>query len=432
MEIAIIGSGIAGMAAAWLLSRRYEVTLFEAADRLGGHTHTVHVELAAQRHALDTGFLVYNQRTYPNFSRLLAQLGVATQRSEMSFSVRCERSGLEYCGSSLNTLFAQRRNLLRPSFYRMLQDILRFNREAPGLLDEPDDGLTLQQFVERERFGREFIEQYLVPMGAAIWSAPPEQMRVFPARYFVRFFHNHGLLSIADRPTWRVVSGGSCRYIEPLTKPFADRIRLNSPIETIVCDGNHVLVKPAQCKAQRFDEVVIATPADLALRMLGDATAAEREILGSFRYQRNEAVLHTDESLLPRSRRAWASWNYHLAGGQQHVAVTYLLNRLQGIDGSRQFCVTLNRSEAIRPQRVLRRIIYHHPLYTARAIAAQRRHAEVSGVRRIHYCGAYWGYGFHEDGVNSARTVAKQLGVVWPECTVASTKDMSAIVASSR
>ncbi len=350
----------------------------------------------------------------------------------MSFSVRCERSGLEYCGSSLNTLFAQRRNLLRPSFYRMLQDILRFNREASRLLDEPADELTLHEYVKRQRFGREFIGQYLVPMGAAIWSALPELMGTFPARYFVRFFHNHGLLSITDRPTWRVVSGGSYRYIQPLTKPFADHIRLNSPVESVTRDGNRVLIKAVGCDAERFDEVVIATHADQALRMLGDATGAEREILGSFRYQRNDAVLHTDDSLLPRSRRAWASWNYHLAGDQSHAAVTYLLNRLQGIEGPRQFCVTLNRSEAIRPERVLRRITYQHPMYSARSVAAQRRHAEISGVRNTHYCGAHWGYGFHEDGVNAALAVAKQLGVVWPECKAASTKDTSAIVASSR
>jgi predicted NAD/FAD-binding protein len=432
MEIAIVGSGIAGMSAARLLHARHQVTLFEAGDTLGGHTHTVHVDVCGTSRALDTGFLVYNERTYPNFSRLLAQLGVETQPSDMSFSVRCERSGLEYCGSSLNALFAQRRNLLRPSFHRMLRDILRFNREALLLLDEPDKALTLGEYVRRQRYGREFSEQYLLPMGAAIWSAPPEQMGEFPAVNFVRFFHNHGLLSIHDRPVWRVVSGGSDRYIEPLIRPLAEQVRLNSPIASIRRQGDHVWVRPVGGEAERFDEVVIAAHADQALRMLSDATAAEREILGSFPYQRNEAVLHTDESLLPRARRAWASWNYHLAEGGSHVAVTYWLNRLQGIAGAPQFCVTLNRPSAIRSDRVLRRVTFHHPLYTARSLAAQGRHAEISGVRKIHYCGAYWGFGFHEDGLNSAIAVAQQLGVVWPECRVASTKDPSGIVVSSR
>jgi predicted NAD/FAD-binding protein len=432
MRIAIIGSGVAGMTAAWLLHAQHEITLFEAADYLGGHAHTVQVDCNGERHALDTGFIVYNERNYPHFTRLLAELDVGAQASDMSFSVCCQRTGLEYCGSSLNTLFAQRRNLLRPSFHRMLRDILRFNRAAPGLLAEPNDALTLGEYVRSLGLGTEFRDQYLLPMGAAIWSAPPEQMNDFPARYFVQFFHNHGLLSIDDRPQWRVITGGSFRYVERLTAPFADQIRLQTPIETITRHADHVRIKPVGHRAESFDQVVIATHGDQALRLLGDATRQEREILGSFASARNEAVLHTDETLLPRVRRAWASWNYHLAAEQRQVAVTYLLNRLQSIQSSTQFCVTLNRTAAIRPQRVLRRMTYDHPLYTTRSVAAQRRHAEISGARRTHFCGAYWGFGFHEDGVTSAIRVAQQLGVDWPACKVASTKDRSAIVASVR
>lgn len=423
MRIAIAGSGISGLAAAYMLAERHEVTLFEAGSYLGGHTNTVEVELDDRKYAVDTGFIVYNERTYPNFSRLLKQLGVATQASEMSFSVRSDRTGWEYCGSSLSGLFAQRRNIVRPAFLRMLKDILRFNRCSPALLSGADDQLTLGEYVAREGFSREFLEHYLIPMGAAIWSAPPSRMREFPVRYFVQFCANHGLLSLKDRPQWRTVSGGSARYIEAIRRARSFDVRLNCPVQQLIRSRDEVTVVAGQGRAERFDHVIVAVHADHALKMISEPTSAEVAILGSFSYQRNEALLHTDSSVMPRRPRAWASWNYHVpATTQAKVAVTYWLNRLQRITTPRPMCLTLNDDGAVDPARVLRRFTYHHPLYTSRAVVAQRQHAEISGQRRTHYCGAYWGYGFHEDGVKSALAVAKYFDKGFEKCTAASTK----------
>jgi predicted NAD/FAD-binding protein len=402
VKIAVIGAGIAGNVAAWHLCRRHEVTVFEAGSHVGGHTHTHEVEQDGRHYAVDTGFIVYNDWTYPNFVRLLEDLGVASQDSSMSFSVRDERSGLEYNGTSLNGLFAQRANVLRPSFLRMLRDIVRFNREAPGLLAQTKEP-ALGEYLRAERYGRHFIEHYLIPMGAAIWSTDPALMLAFPARYFVRFLHNHGMLSVNARPQWRVIQGGSARYVEKLTAPFRDRIRLNAPIAWVRRMPGHVLIKPCEGEIARFDAVFLACHSDQALALLRDATAAEREVLGAIGYQRNEAVLHTDTALMPRSRRAWAAWNYHLPDGPRHGAtLTYNMNILQSLDAPRPFLVTLNRSDAIDERHVIRRIAYDHPLYTPAAVAAQARHHEINGVQRTWFCGAYWGFGFHEDGVVSA------------------------------
>jgi uncharacterized protein len=433
MRIAIVGSGISGLAAAYMLADRHQVTLFEAGSHLGGHTNTIEIEFDEHKYALDTGFIVYNERTYPNFSRLLKQLGVATQASDMSFSVRSDRTGWEYCGSSLSGLFAQRRNLVRPAFYRMLKDILRFNRCSPALLSDTDDQLTLGEHVAREGFGREFLEHYLIPMGAAIWSAPPSRMREFPVRYFVRFCANHGLLSLTDRPQWQTVSGGSARYIEAIRQLRPFDVRLNSPVQQLIRSRDYVTVVAGQAPAERFDHVIVAMHADQALKILAEPTRAEAAILGSFAYQRNEALLHTDSSVLPRRRRAWASWNYHVpATSQATVAVTYWLNRLHRITAPREFCLTLNGNGAVDPATVLRKITYHHPLYTSRAVAAQRRCAEISGQRRTHYCGAYWGYGFHEDGVNSALAVVKYFDKGFQKCTAVSTRVESGTAALAR
>jgi len=411
MKIAIIGTGISGLTAAWRLHRQHDLTLFEANNYIGGHTNTVEVEVGVggRRYAVDTGFIVFNDRTYPNFIDLLEQLGVASQPTRMSFSVRCERTGLEYNGENLNTLFAQRRNLFRPSFHRMIRDILRFNREAPALLDGERE-ISLNAWLREGNYGREFTEHYILPMAAAIWSAEPGMMGAMPARFFVRFFKNHGLLSVNDRPQWRVIQGGSRNYVEPLTAPFRDRIRLKCPVEWVRRHPTHVQVKPWGGPAERFDEVIIATHSDQALRLLVDPTAKEREILGAIPYQENEAVLHTDARLLPRRKLAWAAWNYHLpAQPRDRVAVTYNMNILQGLDGPETFCVTLNRSETIDPARILYRTTYHHPVFTAAGVKAQARRAEISGVNRTWYCGAYWSYGFHEDGVNSGLAAARGL-----------------------
>ncbi|MEP7207930.1 MAG: FAD-dependent oxidoreductase [Casimicrobiaceae bacterium] len=402
MKIAIVGAGIAGNVVAHRLHTRHDITVFEAGEHIGGHTHTHDIELEGERHAIDTGFIVFNDWTYPRFIALLEELGVASQPSEMSFSVRNEASGLEYNGTSIDTLFAQRMNLFRPSFHRMVRDILRFNREAPELL-AGNDPVTLGDYLEAHRYSPQFVRDYLVPMGAAIWSTDPARMLGFPARYFVRFFHNHGMLSVDRRPQWRTVRGGSARYVDQLVAPFRHRIRVRTPIESIRRRADHVLVQPCGAPGERYDHVFLACHADQALRLLADPTPLEGQVLGAIPYQENEAVLHTDVALLPRCRRAWAAWNYHvLPAPAERVALTYNMNILQRLRSRQTFCVTLNRTEAIDPARILKRITYHHPVYTPAGVAAQARQGEVNGVRRTFYCGAYWRYGFHEDGVASA------------------------------
>lgn len=404
LRIAVVGTGIAGNVVAHRLhAAGHDIAVFEADDHVGGHTHTHRIELDGEAHEVDTGFIVFNERTYPNFVALLDELGVASQPSAMSFSVRHDARGLEYNGTSLNGLFAQRRNLLRPSFLGMLAEILRFHRVAPAWLAQGGDELPLRELLREHRFGGRFVEDYLVPMGAAIWSTDPERMLDFPARFFVRFLHNHGMLTVEDRPVWRVIRGGSARYVEALTAPWRDRIQLNTPVELVRRRPDGVLLQVRGRPPERFDHVFLACHADQALHLLADPSRQEREVLGAIPYQRNEAVLHTDTTLLPRRRRAWAAWNYHvLPGAGQGVALTYDMNILQGLRSRHSFCVTLNAGDRIDPARVLKRLSYTHPLFTPEGVAAQQRQAEISGVRRTHYCGAWWRYGFHEDGVVSA------------------------------
>ena len=413
MKIVVIGTGIAGMVSAWSLHHAgHQVSVFEAGSYIGGHTNTVTVQLGGQSYAVDTGFIVFNDWTYPNFIRLMELLGVASQPTTMSFSVHDPRSGLEYNGTSINTLFAQRRNFLRPSFYRMIRDILRFGREAPLLLTGSNDDalLTIDDYVRKNNYSKEFVEHYLLPMGGAIWSAGTSAMRTFPARYFVQFFKNHGMLSVDERPQWRVISNGSASYIKRLTEPFKNNIFLNSPVQFIRRDDHGVTVQ-INNEAQRFDQVIIATHGNQALRLLSDPTPNEQDILSHFSTTRNEAVLHTDVTLMPRRRRAWAAWNYRMSTDESaQVPVTYDMNALQGLDAPERFLVTLNPNEPIAPGRILRRITYQHPHYTSQAVAAQKRWSEINGVNRTYYCGAYWGYGFHEDGVVSAMRVATALG----------------------
>jgi predicted NAD/FAD-binding protein len=403
LKIAIVGTGIAGNVAARRLHTGHEITVYEAAGHVGGHSHTHSVRQAGRSFEVDTGFIVFNDRTYPNFVALLEEIGAAWQPSSMSFSVCDEASGLEYNGTSLDTLFAQRRNLLRPSFLGMIRDILRFNREAPALLQRSGDDPSLGEFLARGRYGRPFVDRYIVPMGAAIWSTDARSMLEVPARFFVRFFHHHGMLSVNDRPTWRTVSGGSARYVEKLVAPFRERIRLATPVESIRRLPGCVIVKARGHEAERYDAAFLACHSDEALAMLGDASAAEREVLGAIPYQDNEAVLHTDARLMPKARRAWAAWNYHrLADAGGPVALTYNMNILQRLDAPEPFLVTLNRSAAIDPARVVKRLAYRHPLFTRAAVAAQERHRELNGAHRTYFCGAYWRNGFHEDGVASA------------------------------
>jgi predicted NAD/FAD-binding protein len=409
VRVAIVGSGISGLVCAHLLHRRHDVTLFEAGDRPGGHTHTVEVRLSGRVHAVDTGFIVFNDRTYPNFSRLLRQLGVPVRPTTMSFGVRSDRTGLEYSGTGLGGLFAQRRNALRPRFLAMVRDILRFNREALRALGTPLADRPLRDLLGERGYSRGFVEDYLVPMGSAIWSMPPARLLDFPAGFFVRFFSNHGLLSLADRPRWSVIEGGSRTYVERLLAPLGDRVRLRTPVRNVRRTERDVELDPGG----RFDHVVLACHSDQALALLADPTPAEREILGALPYQPNEVVLHTDASLLPRRRAAWAAWNYRIRADEGPAVVTYRMNEIQGLDAAEEICVTLNRTEEIAPSRVLGRFRYDHPAFTAEGVAAQRRHGEISGARGTHYCGAYWGYGFHEDGVNSALRVCEALGVSW-------------------
>ena len=403
MKIAIIGTGIAGNVVGHRLHRAHDITVYEAASHIGGHTHTHNVEQDGRRYEVDTGFIVFNDRTYPNFIALLEDLGVASQESSMSFSVRNEASGIEYNGTSLNTLFVQRRNLLRPSFLGMIRDILRFNREAPALLAEPSGELPLGELLARGRYGRAFVEYYILPMGAAIWSTDPASMLAFPARFFVRFLHNHGMLSVNNRPVWRTIRGGCARYVEKLTAPFRNRIRLDTPVESVRRFPGGVIVRARGLEATRYDAAFLACHSDQALALLVDPSGTEREVLGAIPYQRNEAVLHTDTRLLPKRRLAWAAWNYHvLSDSRGPVALTYNMNILQRLDAPTPFLVTLNHSEAIDPARIIKRITYHHPLFTPSSIAAQARQRELNGAHRTYYCGAWWSNGFHEDGVASA------------------------------
>ncbi|MCU1725101.1 NAD(P)/FAD-dependent oxidoreductase [Pseudomonas sp. 5P_5.1_Bac1] len=412
MRIAIIGSGIAGLTCAHLLSRRHEITVFEAADWIGGHTHTVDVQWQGQHYAVDTGFIVFNDWTYPNFIRLLDHLGVASRPTEMSFSVHDPQTGLEYNGHDLDSLFAQRSNLLSPGFWGMLRDILRFNRQVLADLDSGriDAATTLGDYLRAQRYGQRFIDHYVVPMGSAIWSMSRADMLGFPLQFFVRFCRNHGLLSVSNRPQWRVVEGGSRGYIEPLCRRFAERIRLNCAVTRVSRDEGGVPLTSSN-GPERFDSVVFACHSDQALALLDAPSGAEREVLGALRYASNEVVLHTDTRLLPRRRKAWASWNYRLGGTQQApAALTYDMNILQGIEAPVTFCVSLNQTAQIDPAQILARFDYAHPQYSLAAVAAQARHAELQGQQHSFYCGAYWANGFHEDGVTSALRVAEHFG----------------------
>ena len=414
-NIAVIGAGISGLAAAYFLSRRHRVQLFEQERRLGGHTNTVVVETPTGSVPLDTGFLVHNDRTYPNLVRLFGELGVATRNSDMSFAVSCRRSGLEYSSRGASGFFAQRRNLVRPSHLSLLREIMRFNREAPALLGAPDaERQTLGDFLESHRFGEAFTHQYLLPMASAIWSSSLDAIRSFPALTLIRFFDNHGLLALNAQPTWKVVAGGSHTYIPKLTAPLLGSVHESAAIQGVQRGERGVTLTFRDRPSMMFDDVVFACHGDQVLPLLADPSDLERDTFAGFRTTTNVAWLHTDASVLPTERRARASWNYRLAGDfDAPPTVTYDLNRLQRLTTPEQYCVTLNPDGGIDERQVLRRFVYRHPLYTAEAIRAQQHWDDVSGVNRTHYCGAYWRYGFHEDGLHSALRVAHALGVEW-------------------
>lgn len=415
MRVAIVGAGVSGLAAAARLHPRHEISVFEQDARLGGHAHTVDVAVDGVKIAVDTGFIVFNRGNYPLFSALLGELGVAAHASNMSFSVAVAANGWEYNATDLNGLFAQRRNLLRPAFWGMLRDVFRFFRHARRFLAEPEGRPaepTLGDFLAAGGYGRAFVEHHMLPMCASLWSADARRVRDLPARFVCRFFDNHGFLQAGNRPPWLTVTGGSRRYVEALAAPFRARIRLGQGVRSLRQTGSLVELQPAAGPAERFDRVILAVHADLALRLLADAQPLEREILGAISFQPNDAVLHTDDALMPRRRAAWAAWNFHVgpAGqGDGRAQVTYWMNRLQGFESPQPVLLTLNRAQEIRPERVLGRYQYAHPVFDLAAARAQRRRAEISGRRGLHFCGAYWGYGFHEDGVRSGQAAAQEI-----------------------
>jgi predicted NAD/FAD-binding protein len=412
MRIAVIGSGISGNLAARILSAAHQVDVFEASSHVGGHAHTVNTQAYGRVVSADVAFMVLNRRTYPNLCRLLAYLGVETQASEMSLSVRCLRTGLEYQGSSLNGLFAQRRNLVRAPFYRMLLDIVRFNRRAIEFCESGDERSLLGVFLSDIGVGREFREQYLIPMSAAIWSADPACLNGFPAKFILGFFRNHGLLQLEDRPQWLTIADRSRNYVTELMRPLRDRVFLNAPVRSVHRVDEGVRLSFGDREPACYDHVVLASHADQSLQLLADASESEREILSGFPYQPNTAILHTDCSVLPKRRRAWASWNYHLPNQPTHQAsVTYDLNRLQSLGLPEPLCLTLNPSCEIDQRKVLQRFEFQHPVFSLESANSQRRFDEINGINGVSFCGAYWGYGFHEDGVNSALSVTRPFGL---------------------
>lgn len=415
MEIAIIGAGVSGLTAAHKLHRNHKITVFESDARIGGHSNTVLAPAGgADMQPVDTGFIVFNDRNYPNFTRLLEEIGAPSKASNMSFSVADEHGGFEYAGSSLNALFANRRHIVDPRFHRMIFDLLRFNGHAKRLAAttarDPDHDISLREFLERRNFSSYFVERLIVPQVSAVWSADPDQLWEFPARIVFQFFDNHGILELRGRPKWRTIDGGSREYVSRLTAAFADRIETSTGVESVRRGDDGVTLKLKGGAEARFDEVVIATHSDQALRLLADATPDERAVLGAIPYVDNEVLLHTDTSLLPRRRAAWASWNYHLLDRpRDRTTVTYWMNNLQSISGPVDYCVTLNLSDRVDPAKVISEHHYEHPVFTAQGLRAQERHADISGAGRTHFCGAYWRWGFHEDGVWSGLRVAEAI-----------------------
>ena len=411
MRVAIVGGGISGLSCAWMLHSECDITVFEADDRIGGHSNTVSFPFEGQQLAIDTGFIVYNDRNYPLFSELLDELQVHGRKTAMSFAVRCDRSSIEYCGSSLDGLFAQRRNLLRPTFLKMVADILRFNKQGLTDADTVNDSLTVGEYLTQHGFGKGFCDLYLLPMGAAIWSCPTGTFRDFPIRFILEFYRNHGLLSLTNRPQWFTIPNGSRSYVSRLTHRFRDRIRLSSAVTSITRMESGVRITTAETN-EIFDEVILACHSDQALAMLTDASPTEREVLSAFPYQMNDAVLHYDTSVLPRRRKAWAAWNYRIDPARQQCAtVTYNMNILQHIEHQQTFSVTLNDTENIAESKIISRHKYAHPVFTTDRAVMQQRHAELIRANRTSFCGAYWGNGFHEDGVASAVAVCRKYGV---------------------
>ena len=411
MKIAIIGTGISGLTSAYLLSKEHSVHVYEAKDYIGGHVYTLPVHLNGTSYEIDTGFIVFNDRTYPNFNKLLNQINVLSQPTSMSFSVKCETTGLEYNGTSINGLFAQRLNLLKPSFLLMVKDILRFNRDAKIFLNDSVEEITFGEFLKRGGYSNSLKNNYALPMASAIWSAKSKVIENANFRFFAQFFDNHGMLNVNDRPQWRVIKGGSKQYTLKLIESFKNNIRINSPVDKIIRKNEGIEVVFNKQQKELYDRVIIGTHSDQALKMIENPSHEEREILSAIPYQTNVAHMHWDCSVLPKQKNAWASWNYFKPNKlKDETTVTYYMNMLQSLNIPRNVCVSLNIEEHIDPKKIYKKIIYQHPVFTSEAILAQKRHKEIDGVNKIHFCGAYWGSGFHEDGVISALSVCKSFG----------------------
>lgn len=415
-KIAIIGTGIAGLTSAYLLNKEHDITVFEANDYIGGHTATKDVTVDGKEYAIDTGFIVFNDWTYPNFNKLMNILGVNAQPTEMSFSVKNHAQNLEYNGNTLNSLFAQRRNILRPRFWRIVRDILKFNKlcKSDDAVKHADTGMTLYDYIQHHNLSADFSQNYILPMCAAIWSMTLEDSKSFPLTFFLQFFNNHGLLNITDRPQWYTIIGGSREYVAPLTESFKDKIKLHSPVTRVIKQDGLFHVT-SNGKTEAFDDVVFACHSDQALAMLAEPTETQTAILGDIGYAMNEVVLHTDTSVLPKRPLAWASWNYLIKGepGEENApaSLTYNMNILQRIQSDTTFCVTLNNTDALDPAKILGKFHYAHPQFSPTMVAAQNRRDEINDEGNGYFCGAYWYNGFHEDGVRSALDVCRRFGL---------------------
>jgi len=409
-NIAIIGSGISGLTSAYLLSRYHNVHLYEKNDYIGGHTHTHELIENSNKLNVDSGFIVYNENTYPNFIKLLDTLKVERQHTEMGFSVKSNIGDFEYAGNSLRSFFAQKSNILKPKFWKMTFDIIRFNKIASND-HEKKINLSLKEYLNKHSFSKSFTKNYILPMGAAIWSTSPKLMLDMPAYFFIRFFKNHGLLKIADRPQWWVIKNGSNQYVKEIIKPFINHIHLNSKIDTISRKDGKVYIGTKD-KIKKYDSIVISTHSNQALNLLSDPTTDEKNILGNIKYQKNTALIHTDVSILPKRKLAWSSWNYLInQDSNQLVTLTYNMNILQNLKSNKTYCVTINNTKKLNPDKIIKEIIYHHPLFTESSVKAQKQKAIICGCNNTYYTGAYWGYGFHEDGVNSALDVCSKFGI---------------------
>ena len=411
LKIAVIGSGISGLTSAFLLSKKHEVFLYEKNDYIGGHTHTHEIYENDKKINVDSGFIVYNENTYPNFMKLLDILKIESQHTTMGFSVKSDSNDFEYAGNSIHSIFAQKSNIFRPSFLKMIYQILRFNKISKNEYNNIVEDVTLNDYLIKFSFSEKFVNHYIIPMGAAIWSTSPKKMLNMPAKFFIRFFQNHGLLKVINRPQWWVIKNGSKQYVKKIIKPFEDNIVLNCKINSISRLNEKVTIKFDKSE-KIFDAVVIATHSDQALELLSDSTDAENQILGSIKYQKNSAIIHTDKSILPKRKIAWSSWNYLLNENRDNlVTLTYNMNILQTLKSKKVYCVTLNNTTSIDESKIIKKIIYHHPLFDLESVKAQNQKNKICGSNNTYFCGAYWGYGFHEDGVNSALDVCKKFGI---------------------